>query len=301
MKARIGNDSDQRRSALSGRMSRTRSVSEEGVPARCAQMATASSVHGRKAPSSRGRLSLHARPADSAELVEGPGDEAGRGEQRGALPEPAAVGRSYIGDEQQQRRGAGETDEGRESANHATRRPCMGARLAAGANLAQEATRQRGRRAGSAARAWRVALRATGSGAGHVHDGASSSTRQRRRRLEPARAQPARRAVPAPRCASPAMGGSSPLDRLLNPFRHAGGDDPHHPRRVDLLHLRRRRRDHRRRAWILCGRHAISLATCAENQRRATDAALGRQGRVLRGRVLPAQPPCRWARVRTIC
>ena len=43
-----------------------------------------------------------------------------------------------------------------------------------------------------------------------------------------------------------------------------GGDDPHHPRRVDVLHLRRRRRDHRRRTWILCGRHALSLATCPD-------------------------------------
>ncbi len=54
--ARIGNDGDQRASALSGRTSWTRSLSQTGVPARCAQIATASSVHGRNATSSSGTL-----------------------------------------------------------------------------------------------------------------------------------------------------------------------------------------------------------------------------------------------------
>ena len=56
MKARIGNDGDQRSSALSGMMSWTRSVRKTGVPARCAQIATASSVHGTNAHTKSGTL-----------------------------------------------------------------------------------------------------------------------------------------------------------------------------------------------------------------------------------------------------
>src|SRR4051812_2065214 len=51
-----GNDGDQRVSTLSGRTSCTRSVSADGVPARWAQIASASNVHGTKAPTSNGRL-----------------------------------------------------------------------------------------------------------------------------------------------------------------------------------------------------------------------------------------------------
>ena len=54
--ARIGNDGDQRSSALSGRMSWTRSVRKTGVPARCAQIARASSDHGTNAPTKSGML-----------------------------------------------------------------------------------------------------------------------------------------------------------------------------------------------------------------------------------------------------
>ena len=51
-----GTTADQRVSTLSGRMSRTQLVSDDGVPERWAQIATASSVHGRKAPTSIGAL-----------------------------------------------------------------------------------------------------------------------------------------------------------------------------------------------------------------------------------------------------
>ena len=289
MKARIGNDSDQRRSALSGRMSRTRSVSEERRARALRADRDGEQRPRQEGHEQQGQVELDARPADSAELVEGPGDEAGRREQRGALPETAAVGRSYIGDEQQQRRGAREPDERGESANH---RPCMPVSPGRKPRLRKRLAAPRAR---------------SDLGGVLVHRVGRGQSRRAHRRL-PAAATA--RASAHATCARPcrprvvppaAMGGSSPLTGFSTLSGMLGGDDPHHPRRVDLLHLRRRRRDHRRRTWILCGRHAISLATFAEDQRGAADAALGRQGRVLRGRVLPAQSAAPVGSVRTSC
>ncbi len=91
MNARMGNDGDHRVSTLSGRTSCTRFVSADGVPARWAQIASASNVHGTNAPTKQRQVEVDSRPPDAAELVERARDQAGRSKQRGALPEPAAL------------------------------------------------------------------------------------------------------------------------------------------------------------------------------------------------------------------
>ena len=73
-------------------------------------------------------------------------------------------------------------------------------------------------------------------------------------------------------------------------LRDGVATDADDPRRLDLLHLRRARRHRRRDERLLRGGHALPLALSADDQRRAAAAALLRQGRVLLGRVLPAQP-----------
>ena len=65
-----------------------------------------------------GQVDPEAGSANSAQLVEDARDEACRSDQRGALPEAAALGRSGVRDQQQERSSPGETDERRERANH---------------------------------------------------------------------------------------------------------------------------------------------------------------------------------------
>ena len=62
------------------------------------------------------------------------------------------------------------------------------------------------------------------------------------------------------------------------------------PRGIDLLHLRRDRRPRRPHERPLRRGHALPLPARAPDQRRAAAAALVREGRVLLGRLLPAQP-----------
>ena len=285
MKARIGNDSDQRVSALSGRTSCTRSLSQTGVPARCAQIASASSVHGRKAPTSSGQVEAHARPADAAELVEDAGDEAGGGDQRRALPEAAALGRAGVGHEQQQRRGAGEAHEGGECADHDD--SSGGLERHAGGAAARPARRTgsgpgRGSVGGpgsGGSGSGSVRMRRGGSGVvamrafrGRSRTCPSAGVKPRRSSVRPAErpapsgaaqlrlAPPARRRRLIVDCQRRATARASAARSLRRPCRWTpstagssrmtghpnlvasgilGGDDPHHPRRVDVLHLRR--------------------------------------------------------------
>src|SRR3954447_5999115 len=67
-------------------------------------------------------------------------------------------------------------------------------------------------------------------------------------------------------------------------------DGAHHPRRLDLLHLRRTRRRRRPDAGALRRGHALPLAAAADDQRREAPPALVGCGRVLLGRVLSPQP-----------
>ena len=62
------------------------------------------------------------------------------------------------------------------------------------------------------------------------------------------------------------------------------------PRGVDLLHLRRDRRPRRHDERLLRRGHALPLAARAAHQRRPAAPALVGEGRVLLGRLLPAQP-----------
>ena len=75
--------------------------------------------------------------------------------------------------------------------------------------------------------------------------------------------------------------------------------DGHDPRRLDVLHLRRTTAPFSKaRTASMRTTRAFSPAR-PDDQRGAADAALDRQGRVLRGGVLPAQPARRRARCRT--
>ena len=76
-------------------------------------------------------------------------------------------------------------------------------------------------------------------------------------------------------------------DRPRRVTARRGADDP---RGLDLLHLRRARRHRRPDDRALRERHALPLALVPDRQRRAAAAPLVRQGRVLLGRLLPAQP-----------
>ena len=124
-KARIGNDGDQRVE----RAVRDDVVREVAQPHRRAGAMRADREREQRprrerAARSSGTLSMHARPADAAELVEDARDEPGAGDQRRALPETTALGRSRVVDEQEQRRCAGQSDESRECALHAATVPC---------------------------------------------------------------------------------------------------------------------------------------------------------------------------------
>ena len=106
----------------------------------------------------------------------------------------------------------------------------------------------------------------------------------RRRRVHPLRAHAA-----AARERRRARGQGAARSRA-RPGSCATPDGADDPRRLDLLHLRRARRHRRRDARPLRRRHALPLAALPDRQRRRAAAALVGQGRVLLGRVLPAQP-----------
>ena len=127
--------------------------------------------------------------------------------------------------------------------------------------------------------------RRRGEGEVRSTQGVEAADARRRRRLRPLRGHAAaareRRRDRASR--------RSPSRRGARILREPDGDADD-PRRLDVLHLRRARRHRAARRAASSPRTRASSRASAHDQRPAAAAALVGQGRVLLGRVLPAQP-----------